>query len=777
MSSTTNRLRLSVCLAAVILAAALPAGAQSVTVDNSDPEFSVLYGTWNSGAYGNPYGSDYNWALTTAAGGSPAAVEWRPDLPQAGGYLVEIWYVEGTNRASDAVFTVHHAAGSTDVVVNQQVNGETWVSLGSFAFDAGTSGYVTLDNAAGPSVVIADAVRFTPTTTTVQLTMAVSPSGWGQTSPAAGSHTYYLGETVPIQAVANGGYQFHHWTVSGGAPVADPASASTTVLMGQDKTVTAVFVEQTPLPVQFRGFWADAFHEGFKSAAEIDAMIARALEGNYNAILPEVLAFQDTGAGGHGAYWDSAIVPRASDISGGSGFDPLAYLVQQAHANGLEVHPWLVTYRVSSSWPPAGNATLSAHPEWLMVSSGDMGGGPATINGYYTLDPGSPDVQEYLISIVRELVSNYDIDGIHWDYIRYTTTDAGYPAYTWYARSGLARFQQISGYGGTPAVDYAPWEDFRRREITELIRRAQVEMATIDNPRQPLRHTAALITWGDAPSNFQDTNSWRLFQNWRLWMEEGYLDAGIPMTYYDYDTYPSWYENWVNQELVWRYDRHIFVGPGIYLNDFVDSVYEINYALNAGADGVCTYSYASTSPAGSDWSWYAYVAANVFTQPAQTPPMPWRDPNLATEGVVYGRVTDGTTGAPIDDATVRVNGFDVAYTDGNGFFAVTHLPAAAGGTQIPMSVVAPGYAEVARPSVLIEPAGYTQANFALGLWLPGDYDVDGDVDISDFEQFVAALTGPEAGPPPAGGDIFDFEPDDDVDMSDLAVFQAAFTGN
>ena len=157
--------------------------------------------------------------------------------------------------------------------------------------------------------------------------------------------------------------------------------------------------------------------------------------------------------------------------------------------------------------------------------------------------------------------------------------------------------------------------------------------------------------------------------------------------------------------------------------------------------------------------------------------MPWRDPNLATAGVVYGRVTDGVTGQPIDDATIRINGFDVAYTDGNGFFVVTHLSTAAGGTQIPVSAQAPGYAEVTRPEVLIEPAGYTLANFALGGWLPGDYDVDGDVDYDDFAQFVAALTGPDAGPPPAGGDIFDFEPDDDVDMSDLAVFQAAFTGD
>ncbi len=592
------------------------AAAQTITVDNSDPGFTVLYGAWNAGAYGNPYGDNYNWATTSGYGGDPAEVEWRPDFPETGVYEVDTWYVQGSNRADNAPFTVHHAQGATPVVVNQQINGETWFALGTCTFDAGTGGYVTLHNDAGPNVVIADAVRFTPENTTAELTMEASPDGWGTTVPEPGGpYVYYLNEVVPIAAEAYSGYEFDYWSVSAGLPVADPSSATTTVTIDQSKTVTAVFVEEGFVQPEFRGFWADAFHVGFKSAADIDDMIARALIGNYNAIVPEVLAYQDYSNtySGHGAYWDSDIVPMAHDIAGG--IDPLAYMVAQAHANGIEVHPWLVSFRVSTSWPPAGNEILSDHPEWLMVPRGDIGGGPATVSGKYTLDPGSPDVQEYLMSIVRELVTNYEIDGIHWDYIRYTTTDAGYPAYNWYTRSGLARFREITGYSGTPSTNYGPWNDFRRREVTELVRRAQVETATISsNPRQPLRHTAALITWGNAPSSFEDTNSWNLFQNWREWMEEGYLDAGIPMTYYDYDVYPSWYRNWVDQELLWRYERHLFVGPGIYLNSFANSAVEIEYAQNAGADGICTYSYASTSGS-RDWSWYPYVGGTAFSEP------------------------------------------------------------------------------------------------------------------------------------------------------------------
>ena len=274
----------------------------------------------------------------------------------------------------------------------------------------------------------------------------------------------------------------------------------------------------------FRAFWADAFHAGYKGTAQIDTMISMAVAGNYNAVIPEVLAYHDNVGSGHGAYWNSSIVPKAHDIVGD--FDPLEYMVTQAHANGLEVHPWLVAFRVSTSWPPAGNAILTAHPEWLMVPRGDIGGGPAPVDGKYTLDPGSPDAQEYLMSIVRELVTNYEVDGIHWDYIRYTTTNAGYPADESYTRSGLARFAEITGYSGVPDTDYGPWSDFRRRGVTEVVRRAQAEMATItSNPRQPLRHTASLITWGDAPSNFESTSAWARFQNWREWLDVGYLGS------------------------------------------------------------------------------------------------------------------------------------------------------------------------------------------------------------------------------------------------------------
>ena len=761
--------------------------AQTVVVDNSDSGFTVLSQTWTTGtSAAGHYGADYRYRNTTGFDGSPAGeVEWRPNLPQAGTYQVAIYYPAGTNRANNAPFTVHYASGSQTLAVNQQAGGGQWNVLGSFAFNAGTGGSVSLSSNANASVVIADAVQFTLASSTVNLTMAVSSTGWGTTTPAVGGpYTKTLNDVVPITASAVAGYTFHHWEVSAGSAVASPSSASTTVTMDQSKTVTAVFVTAGSDPPEFRGFWADAFASGFKSTAQIDTMINLALAGNYNAIVPEVLAFQDTAGGGHGAYWDSNIVPMATDIVGG--IDPLAYMVQQAHAHGLQVHCWMVAFRVSATWPPAGNPTVAAHPEWLMVPRANLGtiakvGGSS---GYYTFDAGSPGTQSYLMSIVRELCDNYAIDGIHWDYIRYTQTDAGYPAVSSYADSSLHRYQRIYGldpnYVPDPNSPPASWNDFRRRTVTEVVRRGMFEMATSPNVRQPLCHSIAGVTWYPANSNFHLTGAYSLFSDWEYWQAMGYIDATIPMAYFDEQgSYTATYRAWVNNSIAWanNSNRYSYIGPGIYLNSFADSKTQILYARNAGADGINTYSYAGTNDTGATWSdWYPYAASNFFLQPAPVPTMPWRDPNLATEGYVYGRVTNGATGLPIDNVTIKINGVGGPQTDGDGYYMASHLTAAAAGTTYSIAASYTGYTDATRPAVLTERAGFTEANFALGTWLQGDYDVDAHVDADDFLHLVPDLTGPNIGPPPPGGDLFDFDVDNDVDLRDVAVFQRSFTG-
>jgi uncharacterized lipoprotein YddW (UPF0748 family) len=537
----------------------------------------------------------------------------------------------------------------------------------------------------------------------------------------------------------------------------------------------------------FRGFWADAFHSGFKSTSQINAMVSRAVTGNYNAIIAEVLAYHDRGSSGHGAYWNSSIVPKADDISGT--LDPLAYLVAQAHAADIEVHAWIVPYRVCSSWPPNGNTLLASHPEWLMVEMADMDGGPATIDGVYVLDPGSPDAQEYLVSIVQELVRNYAIDGINLDYIRYTQVDAGYPADEDYAGSSLARFRTLYWYAGTPAPTGVPlWNNFRRRTIDELVRRLRVEIPSItSNPRQPLQLTADLITFGNAPSDFEDSSAYELHQNWKYWMEQGWLDAGIPMNYKrEYDSAQAqWYRNWVDAAIEWRYSRHMFCGQANYLNTMADSITQLQYSLDAEADGTCNYSYYATADQDmdgnweSDWTWYTYVSDQLFTTPVPIPDLPWRDPATAVEGTLWGQITNFETGGPADGALVQVGTLDSVYSDGNGYYVVTMIPAGPGGTAYDISAQTWYCPEEHLSGIVVLPGEVVRQDIELcdGGQEVGDMDQDGDVDLVDFAYFAFCMQGPGhayiEGHDCLNGDA---DGDQDVDLADFASFQQVFEG-
>ena len=112
----------------------------------------------------------------------------------------------------------------------------------------------------------------------------------------------------------------------------------------------------------------------------------------------------------------------------------------------------------------------------------------------------------------------------------------------------------------------------------------------------------------------------------------------------------------------------------------------MQYALNAGSNGVVNYSYYDTADENMDGNsendpnWYGYVAANLFTSTATPPTMPWRDPNTATEGTLWGRVADPGTDTSIDGASVQVGSLAAVQTDGNGYYVVTLITAGASGT-------------------------------------------------------------------------------------------------
>lgn len=129
-------------------------------VDNSYPSFSTEGPElWQHGCYGNPFGPDYVWISVSD---DVHTARWNPYIPVSGWYDVSLWWVSGSNRVTNAKFTVHHHNGESEFNVDQSIGGEDWYSLGSFAFHDGTFGWVEIssEGCTPGLIIVADAVRF-----------------------------------------------------------------------------------------------------------------------------------------------------------------------------------------------------------------------------------------------------------------------------------------------------------------------------------------------------------------------------------------------------------------------------------------------------------------------------------------------------------------------------------------------------------------------------------------------------------------------------------------
>lgn len=458
--------------------------------------------------------------------------------------------------------------------------------------------------------------------------------------------------------------------------------------------ITSVLRAQTP---ELRGWWVDTWHPALRTPAEVDALVAHARAARFNALFVEVRKRGD-------AYYNSRFEPRASEVQ--AGFDPLAYLILRARAPGadppLEVHAWIVTYIIwnqQTTLPPQTNHPYRLHPDWLTESfTGEQWDG-----SHYAFDPGHPAVQQHTFNVALDLLSRYDLDGLHFDYIRYAGRDWGYNPVA------LARFNTTTASTGRPAPDDSAWQQWRRDQITTLLRRVYLAAAAV---RPHAKISAATITWTPAATSFPtwlQSAAWsHVLQDWRGWMAEGLLDLNIPMAYFRQETHAAAWSDWSRFAKQTRFQRHVALGVGAYLNTISNSIVQMRSTrLSQGAtapraDGLLVFSYAVpardgvprsefitalTTPTGHD-----PVTPPLFAEPVAPPAMPWK-----TDGSVTG--LSGTVrnaeGQPLEGAVIELCGEapELLITDANGAFArlLPHSPPAA------FLVSAPGYLTQIHP--------------------------------------------------------------------------------
>ncbi len=295
---------------------------------------------------------------------------------------------------------------------------------------------------------------------------------------------------------------------------------------------------------EFRATWVITW-EYLNPASSIEvnkARIREILDNHKKANMTSVL-FQVRQSGT--AYYQSSYEPWGY-YAGYSypGFDPLAYAIEEAHKRGLELHAWFNTFSVASTEPGTiGNQ----HPEWICR---DQDGNPMT--SHLAASPGLKAVRDYTINVAMEIVRNYDIDGLHLDYVRWNEYDVDDMSD---APSQLQQEIKPDGFFSEKTINkltspestnrflydiehpysagvpsgFNTWEDWWRWSVTEFVKTLHDSIQTV---KPWVRLTPAAL----GKYKTGGSNGWNgfyvVYQDAAFWFNQGYVDQLTPMHYH-----------------------------------------------------------------------------------------------------------------------------------------------------------------------------------------------------------------------------------------------------
>jgi len=252
----------------------------------------------------------------------------------------------------------------------------------------------------------------------------------------------------------------------------------------------------------------------------IDDVVEFAEQNNFNHIFAQIRGRGDS-------FYNSSFVPKSNLVD--HDFDPLYYLISKCNNKNIKVHAWLnIYYLWSSSKKPSQSGHLFFQkPEWLDRKIDDeyiskkkfLFEENKIINdreGFF-LAPTNPDVNIYLIKVITELTRNYQIDGIHYDYIRYHSADYGYN------EVGLSKFFELNSRGNNLLDEdfNRVFLDFKSNAITKFVKKANTEIKN-NLPN-------CIISAAVKPNIFNAKLTFS--QEWDLWLSAGYIDWAVPMNY------------------------------------------------------------------------------------------------------------------------------------------------------------------------------------------------------------------------------------------------------
>jgi uncharacterized lipoprotein YddW (UPF0748 family) len=359
---------------------------------------------------------------------------------------------------------------------------------------------------------------------------------------------------------------------------------------------------------QTRALWVT--RATLSSPESIKKMVGAAQAGSFNTVLVQVRGRGD-------AYYTGAVEPRAPELAARPEFDPLATVIEHAHAAGLKVHAWVAVNLVSSSasLPASREHVVYRAPEWLMVprelaaemkkidlrSPAYVGrlarwtrAQSAKVEGLYT-SPLHPAAQDHTAAAIREIAGRYPIDGVHLDYIRFPNDEFDY------SPSAMEQFKNavLPGLGDAERREAAArevldpaaypnlfpekWNDFRRSRLTSLVIKIRTSVKAV--------RPGAIVSAAVIPDAQQALDE-RL-QDWRGWIDQSLLDVLCPMAY---TTDRDVFERQIAAARAHAGSRPVWAGIGAYQLSPAQTLTHIAAATRLGA-GIVLFSYEALAAA------------------------------------------------------------------------------------------------------------------------------------------------------------------------------------
>jgi uncharacterized lipoprotein YddW (UPF0748 family) len=258
--------------------------------------------------------------------------------------------------------------------------------------------------------------------------------------------------------------------------------------------------------------------------------------------------------------YPSKVLPKQNPLI--NGWDPLKAAVEEGHRLGMEVHAWVWVFAVGNRRHNPLVGMPGEYPGPILTDGGLMnealrnqegGLGVDGRQNEFWLSPASPKARDFLLSVFKEIVSSYDVDGLQLDYIRY-------PFQTSHTRMGFEpiareRFAQSTGASAGASDDYNSklWIAWKTYQINSFVQQVSETTRRI---KPQLKLSAAVFPMK------RDARIVAIQQDWETWVDNGWIDVLNPMSYTtDPDRLQSLF-SYVQSSP----QRHILVYPGVALH-------------------------------------------------------------------------------------------------------------------------------------------------------------------------------------------------------------------